>query len=779
VQGGAILLTVALLLLLVSGILAATVGHLRAGLPGEEIAAAQRLALARADEAILGFASIFHRLPCPAETPNGAENCALAKGYLPGAIALDAMLYTPNTLAMRYMVYRNAATGDLAGNAPITVADGSSRSLPSDKYDPTPEKESSFNARNGLDMCETMRLAYKDRETNPATYAHYRRGSASVSVAYGLALPGAGDKSDNGSLFDGANAGNDPEMEAPDRGHGFSYDDFVFTRDFPSLMSAFGCMPVDYQVYVDRNDPIDGKIVFNNDLFGRIIGEFSPHDDDWQRTDNSTELEVSYDRKGVISPVTASVDAVAFSFSVIEKAESQREDVEKSADSAYTYGIISSTTGTVGNILSTVKLIDNGISIGEAIAKAAACLGLCVNQYVAIGFYVGSIVSEGIALGFAITNTVKTIQSTLKYNEILTRLGGKSDAADGFCEAMKAGDQGMSEAIVEMEKQQEEMKKEVDSQQGRAEEARKRTQDVHQQVSACIAELEKSKGKPPVMVKKENGEEETVVKDRSDEAENYTPFLLDEANENAIFADIAEAEANLSDLDERIKSTDEDIARTDTSRQEVLDEFAAATQEYMEGLAASNASLPENQRLTAEQLEDLRQKNYVGRIKSAEGEYEILQTKKYQLETERAAAVTAAEEARAVLNAAVTGIPDDLREEDFPTCTAVNGKITSSYAAVVYGGNVSECNEALQRNDGFCESNHYYDLWIDYRRQQVLYEEMSAEYEKFAAMVTAQKANPPNNAEGACAVGGFPIQLWPIEEARAILRQVDKRGGLQ
>jgi type II secretory pathway pseudopilin PulG len=133
-QRGISLLTVAILLVLVSGSLAAALAYFRASLPGQEIVAAQRRALMRADEALIGFAAFNHRLPCPAATPEGDENCDLVKGYLPvRALGLDAMLSAPGTRAIRYMVHKRIA------KTMIATIDGEERRVPVNSYEPVPE----------------------------------------------------------------------------------------------------------------------------------------------------------------------------------------------------------------------------------------------------------------------------------------------------------------------------------------------------------------------------------------------------------------------------------------------------------------------------------------------------------------------------------------------------------------------------------------------------------------------------------------------------------------
>jgi hypothetical protein len=747
-QRGASLLTLALLLSLIGAGLAAGVASLRAGLPGEEIAAAQRRALARADEAILGFASTQHRLPCPAATPNGAEDCARAKGYLPVTVlGLDAMLHTPGTRTVRYMVYRKADTdatknADLAG----TVINA---------YNPTPKDATLIDARNGLDMCETLRIAHKDRMTGtPTDHAHYkRRGEEAVSVAYGLALPGMGDRSGKGEPFEDANAETAAEMEAPDRPHDASYDDFVFVRDFPSLASAFGCQPVEYEyVRAGRTEAIVPEIEFNDDVFGTIIQTFAFTEKPWQSTAASRNLVIEEKpMKGVISPVTSSVNAVAFSFSVVEKAKSQKESTLKSAESAYTYGIISSTTGTVGNLISTVKLIDNTIKIGEAVAKAVACLGLCVNQYVAIGFYVGSAVSEGVALGFGIANTVKVIQSTVEFRKIVQKLGGSSSQGESFCEAMESGDSTMesqrTEMLSKMEEQLANMENDVVAHRNATNEALEKTKAVDTLVRSCIDDLE---------TKTETTEEGETVS-RVDEKKHYTPFLLDENNENEMFVPIKDARAQVDDLqaqieaeDEKIKATDLDSTEKDAEGYTVRARVEEEAKDYCDNITASNNAMPPNEQLSEADLAKMCEGNLARNLASVQKEYDTAKTARDDFVNRKTTAETGETAAKDTLNSALAALPTDLDGETFPSCIRANDALESSY-----------------------------DLWLDYKRKQAETLVAEEKYKDFSKEVDAQKALPPSSSAEGCRVVAGPLQFWPVDQAHEILRQVDERGSVQ
>jgi hypothetical protein len=245
-------------------------------------------------------------------------------------------------------------------------------------------------------------------------------------------LPGVYDADGESGSFDGANAGAGPEMEAPYRESGRGYDDLVFVRDLPSLMEALGCTSVPYRLAFPDAGPdpheyeIKSAVTFAMDV-GDTIGMFDEsyiEFIEWWKSDKSDvgpTVKVGYKESGIASPMLASVRSVAQARAVTDKAEKQRESTEESANDAYTHGIISSTTAVIGNVVSAIKIADNGIKIAAAVTKAIACLGLCANQYVAIAFYAVSIGLEASALGMNIAATVHTIQGTVRINTIRRR----------------------------------------------------------------------------------------------------------------------------------------------------------------------------------------------------------------------------------------------------------------------------------------------------------------------------------------------------------------------
>jgi hypothetical protein len=465
--------------------------YFRADLPSTA-ASREREALLWADKAIIGFASTYHRLPCPAAMPNGDEDCTLAKGWLPRELNLDVSAFEPGHLPMRYMVYRDDSplvTGrDETHRAPSigTTHTPTPRPLPPyDAYEPgvwvkeatsdptaiVDGKDSAptvaahegrftkcvdpgtdlddplcevldFNARNGLDLCETLRLVgVKLAGGSSTSFAHYQRAGTPVNVAYGLALPGRFDASGDNERFDGANATVAPEMEAPDKAHDSSYDDTVFVRDLDSLMSAFGCQPVAYTVQAQYEDAIakgsGGSDEVNDFLEDQ--GEELP-----ETPGADGVLRVDFHRQGVAVLMNESVQSLAFAHDVVTEVQDQYEGLRDDAKQTTIMTSIQAGLSGLGAGVAGLSIAADGIAIAEASAIAAACLGLCANEYAAIALYTAAIVASSVALALNIAATGIQIDAAVDASTIYQRMNG--DPADPD---IAAAQEAACDAIVE------------------------------------------------------------------------------------------------------------------------------------------------------------------------------------------------------------------------------------------------------------------------------------------------------------------------------------------
>ncbi|MBS7456801.1 hypothetical protein [Coralloluteibacterium stylophorae] len=238
------LLQAMLVLVLVGAAVSVGAVLLRASAP-TDAAQAQERALASADTAIAAYAAAYARLPCPAASADGVEDCTLAKGWLPRG-TLEASVGTRldhdgSGIAggpMRYLVHR-ATASDLAVAAshyepPTWDADNSDAdgyTFGSDDY--------GFGAVNGLDFCAALATAAAAAPSTASAWVPDADG-ATRNVAYALAAPGPTPGA-GGSLFDGENATAAARMESPFRTTSAAYDDRVRTMGFDALAQRMQC----------------------------------------------------------------------------------------------------------------------------------------------------------------------------------------------------------------------------------------------------------------------------------------------------------------------------------------------------------------------------------------------------------------------------------------------------------------------------------------------------------------------------------------------------------
>lgn len=206
----------------------------------------ERQALAQADRAIVAFATVERRLPCPDTNRDGVEDCGSTaqKGWLP-SVTLRLAGADPGVDVgqLRYLVQRQGGTYDL------TVLNDAWQPL---EYDDT---NTTFFAGRGsgyptdimtlADLCQRLDVG----RATPVGATMARVNSSPIrTTAYALAHPGSNDADGDGDLFDGANssaAANTSLMEDPIRRPLLaSYNDVVLERSYASLLSAFHCHPL-------------------------------------------------------------------------------------------------------------------------------------------------------------------------------------------------------------------------------------------------------------------------------------------------------------------------------------------------------------------------------------------------------------------------------------------------------------------------------------------------------------------------------------------------------
>ncbi len=242
-QAGIGLVQVMLILLLVGAALAAGAVLLQAKRAPAQ-AVNQEHTLRWADEALAAFAATNARLPCPADSVHGEENCSSgkAKGWLPARTLLGASGNGMPPGPVAYMVYRGDEATHLDLTAPGNayqppLVDGTAREIISKDADGKETSRRAFAAINGLDLCRTLELAGA-AGTDAALAQVPARGGVPHNVAYGIAAAGA---LAGPERLDGGNAGAGARMEAPWREWDAGYDDRVRVRSFDAAGQMLGC----------------------------------------------------------------------------------------------------------------------------------------------------------------------------------------------------------------------------------------------------------------------------------------------------------------------------------------------------------------------------------------------------------------------------------------------------------------------------------------------------------------------------------------------------------
>ncbi len=187
--------------------------------------------LQRADDALLAFAMVNARLPCPASGTDGIEDCAAGQvGRLPyRTIGLpDA-----NARHMRYGVLRRPASRKQDADLTQRL----------DRFDPLQVvgggvgTELPVGHRNGLDLCWALRSA-DNAPANPS-FLHVARPDAASAlgahVAYALALPAPGE------AFGGHQATTNPVFDSPRRTASPFHRDRVLAVGLDQLWTRMRC----------------------------------------------------------------------------------------------------------------------------------------------------------------------------------------------------------------------------------------------------------------------------------------------------------------------------------------------------------------------------------------------------------------------------------------------------------------------------------------------------------------------------------------------------------
>lgn len=197
----------------------------------------ERDLLVRADDAVVGFVLSHSRLPCPASSVDGQEDCVSSSGPVPTQVGRLPWrtIGLPDSRAsqLQYGVLRRPST-DRTIDADFAVA--RQRFSPLTTSAPMLRPVGSFNA---LDICHAVRIA-AGQSFDPG-FLHTTNATGGRQVAYALAAPGALDADGDGKPFDGVQAGSSTGFESPGRGAAPNYDDRVVAVGFDQLWGRLGC----------------------------------------------------------------------------------------------------------------------------------------------------------------------------------------------------------------------------------------------------------------------------------------------------------------------------------------------------------------------------------------------------------------------------------------------------------------------------------------------------------------------------------------------------------
>lgn len=230
-QRGITLVELALSLVIL-GLLGVLVAQVLGYSARQREALAERDLLARADDAVTGFVSARHRLPCPDLDGDGREDCMSPIAQV-GHLAWRSIgLPDARAARLRYGVLRRPAAD---GMLDADLAEARQRFLP---LTTTPEMLRAPGA-NALDLCQATRVA-AGQAFDPA-FLHTGNGNEARHVAYALAAPGVLDANGDGNPFDGAQALVEARFERPQRGSAPDYDDRVLAVGFDQLWARLGC----------------------------------------------------------------------------------------------------------------------------------------------------------------------------------------------------------------------------------------------------------------------------------------------------------------------------------------------------------------------------------------------------------------------------------------------------------------------------------------------------------------------------------------------------------
>jgi hypothetical protein len=379
-QTGFGLLYALLIVLAVGASVAIGMLLLRAPTPAAQVQN-QEETLAWADQAVSAFAAAHSRLPCPAASADGEEDCGNghAKGWLPLRTLVGASGPGQTLGPLRYMVYRG-------GDDATDLARASDHYIPQDAEGESREFDAAHI--NGLDLCRKLSSAARAGYSASAAHVADTAGTP-YNVAYGIAS--AGPMPGDAGRFDGSNQDDTPSMESPSRDWSSGYDDRVRVRAFGALAQTQDCaFPLDWTAgSTDTGSDPDSSAIAAMDTLSNAVAVAEAAKDAQDDNASGTEISLGFAISAeVFDGVSVALAGVALTSSITTVAMASSLLASAITTCAVSLGLspscalipIYTSAVAVGITAIALSGVALGLSAGALVGTTAA-LGLTIQAY--------------------------------------------------------------------------------------------------------------------------------------------------------------------------------------------------------------------------------------------------------------------------------------------------------------------------------------------------------------------------------------------------------------
>lgn len=359
------------------------------------------------DRQLLGFIATYNRLPCPASTNSGLEDCLASSGSVPyKTIGLNEDYAGVGSIPVKYAVFRNTTSS--ADLAQIT-----------DLFNPTDAHGTvtTLNNVNGLDFCTA--LASGKASTFSANYAHIVLPDGSTNaVPYVVVTAGMNNADGIADVFDGRNSTPALDFEAPNTIHTSNYDDTVYSKTFDELAITLECDTAQASL----NLMADGKATHTENLAQAE-----------NLKDGATLAGLILAAQITISIANTAMAAFTLAAAITTLAAASALLAAAIASCVILVGCALIPVYTAGVIASTVAIVAAGVSVAANVAAIIA-------QAVAIGLIIDVAVRAGATITVPEGTTDPVTGTTTTNNDLGQQLRDQAnklikDAADKVIDA--------------------------------------------------------------------------------------------------------------------------------------------------------------------------------------------------------------------------------------------------------------------------------------------------------------------------------------------------------